>query len=405
MMKKFLFLSFLLLRFFNPAYCQASLIINELFPYPQVNSEEKEWLEIYNPQNLAVKIHEYKIVDAKNNIRFLTKDKEASIEAKEFFILETGNIMDNSGDTIYLYDNQQNLIDSITYPGNLMGKSYARKNDGETKWQVCDLPTKAKSNYFCQERAELTEEEKLIQLQALEFYPCPQTGEKEWLYLKNLSSFAVNMRGFKLQNQNGTSRTLTDLVLPSNAGKRIEFASGLAPNTGGKVFLLDTDGETQIEIDYPACQNKGALMVESLGKWHELIDSPNEKTILEEKIKKPVSISEETETEKEDKKETKIDLAIKNNQSQWQKNKLFSLPKTNYQSMEKVVVSSMMETDWETSPAAKLQTKSLLPEKLLFGSLAIIVIIGGLVILLDYSWQNYLASKNEKSQEEFLVDY
>ncbi len=379
-----------------------SLLINEIYPSPA--SGETEWLEVYNLGEAAVGLSGWTVMDASGNKENLVKENgeasassEIKIEAKNFLVLETNKVsLNNTGDTIYLYSATGVLMDSVTYP-SLSKKSYARKKDGEGEWQVTTDITKGISNVINSasetETVKTTEEEEEIynySLAVLEFYPCPETGAAEWLRLQNQGTQAVNLLGFKVKNgASSVSRNLGDVTLNAGASAKIEFASGVAPNSGGTLLLLDPAGETVTEVTYAACSAKSVTFNLVDGKWQE-------------KIVVETSTSEETETEVEEEETAVSNLtsAINEQTKRWDEGKSFAAPRYLYgekQGEEKEkTVSGAASASGTISADLKIAKGLSLPnwQKVGLISLAIVVIIMSVIIIAMMIY-NFWQEKNE----------
>lgn len=386
-----------------------SLFINEIYPSPA--SGESEWLEIYNLSEEAVDMRGWTVMDASGNKENLVKENgeasasgEIKIEAKSFLVLETSKVsLNNTGDTIYLYSATGVLMDSVTYP-SISKKSYARKKDGESEWQVAVNVSKGISNTLNNSSEEeivktAAEEEEIYNysLTVLEFYPCPETGGAEWLRLQNQGTQAVNLLGLKVKNgASSVSRNLGDVTLNAGASAKIEFASGVAPNSGGTLLLLDPAGETITEITYAACSSKSVTFSLIDGKWQE-------KTVVETSI----SETEETKTI-----ETTISSETLNSEQtkKWNEGKKLATPRYVYEEKQGInkgeTVSGVASSSGIINPDQQMSETSTLPywQKVGLISLAIVVIIMSLTIsvtMVYEFWQEKNEGKNgDKTKED-----
>lgn len=347
----------------------------------------------------------------------MTKSGEASLSAKLWLRLETGAILDNGGDTVFLQAPTGEIVDSVTYPGGLSGKSYGRTEDGGGSWATLTEVTAGGANVGAGTAAEeqTSESEDEIyeyKLRVLEFYPCPLTGEKEWARLKNLSETAVNLLGFQWRNGSGASRKLSDVTLTAGASAKIEFTGGLAPNTGGQILLLDPAGETQVEINYEACSSKGVTLVENDGKWLENGTASTEETEEEDAATKTAASASETTVSVSTGAAAGTGKAAA--ETSWRQTKIFKTPQIvkrtkaetasakNDGQAEKRAASASAEVIKEE--VAKLSVG----EKVGLWSGTIVVIIVGIVILGDGLWQNWEQKEKKDDNdddEEKMADY
>lgn len=130
---------------------EKTIVLNEFLPNPICNECGREgitgeWVEIYNNSDESVDLAGWYIQDAgPNNTVYITTSntfhnstvigpKGSGYEWLVVFLNDC--ILDNdNGDTVNLYDNNSNLIDSYSYSGSApQGKSYARYPDGIGPW-------------------------------------------------------------------------------------------------------------------------------------------------------------------------------------------------------------------------------------------------------------------------------
>ncbi len=115
-----------------------------------------DWVEIYNPSNIAVSLSGYQIYDTGGKAG--TKPKlvfpaGASAPAKGFYVITVDDTsaagfgLSSGGDEIWLEDPASVLIDNIKIPAMPVDtSSYARIPDGADNWQITMNATKGASN-------------------------------------------------------------------------------------------------------------------------------------------------------------------------------------------------------------------------------------------------------------------
>ncbi len=112
--------------------------------YPNPNSGESEWIEIYNPNNFEANLNNWKLDDEEEGSTPITFS--SIIPPKGFFVLTLkSNILNNDGDTVRLLNEKEEIMDQTTYSSSTKGKSWA-KNNG--KW-CKQNPTKGFQNHSC----------------------------------------------------------------------------------------------------------------------------------------------------------------------------------------------------------------------------------------------------------------
>lgn len=115
-----------------------------------------DWVEIYNPSNVAVSLAGYMIYDsgAKNGAKpKLVFPAGSSAPAKGFFVItvddtsSAGFGLSSGGDEIWLEDAAGTSLDYVKIPAMpIETTSYARIPDGSTTWQISNTVTKGTSN-------------------------------------------------------------------------------------------------------------------------------------------------------------------------------------------------------------------------------------------------------------------
>lgn len=159
---KIIYSSILSLLFANIFAQDAShLCFNEIMQsnvdsYLSANDFPDSWIELYNPTNSEINIQnyiiktnlgsEYKIPSSvlisKGERVVILCDKKASELHTNFRLESTQN------GTILLFDNNNNLIDSLNYPAMIAPNiAYGRLYDGNEIWGWEYIPTPGKANY------------------------------------------------------------------------------------------------------------------------------------------------------------------------------------------------------------------------------------------------------------------
>lgn len=100
----------------QPPTQQNSIVINEFVSYP--NTNETEWIELYNPTNNSIDLTNWIVEDGVGIIKTLS----GSIENNSYIVVNISSKLNNDGDIIKLRSDVA-LVDSVTY-GNW--------NDGNT---------------------------------------------------------------------------------------------------------------------------------------------------------------------------------------------------------------------------------------------------------------------------------
>lgn len=141
-MKRFL-LGVFVFFFFCPAipttYLHAAVVINELVP--KTDPATYEWVELYNTGSESVLLDRWKLDHTAGDATSYILNASARIEPHGFLTLyesQTAISFSIGGDTVRLFDVNNNLVDSQSYPSTLgYNTSVGRSTDGADGWVTC----------------------------------------------------------------------------------------------------------------------------------------------------------------------------------------------------------------------------------------------------------------------------
>ena len=135
------FLTALAVFFFFKEQILAQVVINEFAPNPE---NPPDWVELFNLTDEDINLDGWILRDeATSN---MAEIKEATISAKGFYIVEVGSRLNKSKDTIFLQNDQGQVVDEYSYhenPGE--GISLGRMPDGGD-WGLCQTVTQGNAN-------------------------------------------------------------------------------------------------------------------------------------------------------------------------------------------------------------------------------------------------------------------
>jgi len=232
-----------------------SVVINEIAWMGTENSFSDEWIELYNPGNLEIKLEGWilRAADGKPEIK-LTE----TLPPQGFYLLERTDdqtlpqisadqiykgALENGGEILELYDHFGNLIDRVDcsqgwFAGkNQEKKTMERKNPNlqgslAKSWASSQNPggtPKAQNSVF---QIETKTKEKSIESQSQEKPPLPKTqpldqeisypsgvifneilpsplgqdAKQEWIEILNLNDFEVDLSGWKISDLYGKTK-------------------------------------------------------------------------------------------------------------------------------------------------------------------------------------------------------
>lgn len=121
----------------------SDIFLNEFMPMPSLGDD---WVEIYNSSSVSADLSGWQLVD--NTSVMFTFPPGDTISGGGYRVVEVNNRLNNGGDKIFLYDNESNLIDSVSYNGSDVEEdvSIGRNPDGVGEWQSCATVSKGSSN-------------------------------------------------------------------------------------------------------------------------------------------------------------------------------------------------------------------------------------------------------------------
>lgn len=122
------------------------MLISEFLPNPLGKDSAGEFIELFNNSQSLQNLSGWKIKDASGKT-FTFKNR--SVEAGEYTALDyktTKIILNNNGESLFLYDNEGNLIDEVSYSGTAPeGQSLIRRDN---KFVFTSRPTPGAPNVF-----------------------------------------------------------------------------------------------------------------------------------------------------------------------------------------------------------------------------------------------------------------
>jgi len=230
----------------------SDIVINEFVSDP-VDGEE-EWVELYNNTNREIDLSGFYLEEGSGAQTFLN----GKISPKGFFVVEKiKGYLNNSGDIIFLKDSSGRIIDKVTYgnwdDGNLTDNatttkdpySIARIIDGkDTDEDNLDFkvanPTKGSPNQILNSKNFVSG----IVINEILANPKGDDSEKEFIELKNLNNFDVDLLNWYLQDSSNRKFKISSKI-PKNGFLLIfrkESKIALNNSNGDCVKLFQPDG-------------------------------------------------------------------------------------------------------------------------------------------------------------------
>lgn len=107
--------------------------LSEVLPDPEGSDVTDEWIELHNTGSTAVDLYGWQVADPS---KVYTISESTELSSNGYLVLsviDTGISLNNSGDTITLYDPAGDVMDEISYTDSETGYSYARVS-GSWNW-------------------------------------------------------------------------------------------------------------------------------------------------------------------------------------------------------------------------------------------------------------------------------
>jgi hypothetical protein len=122
------------------------LVINELLPACQGPDADCEYVELYNPENRAVRLDGWRLVI--KNAKYVFSE-EATIKAQGYLVIKRPDSrlsLNNSGTAVNLVDPRGKIVSGVEYSKAKEEVSFSRVDGRE--WQWTTTPTPGKPNIF-----------------------------------------------------------------------------------------------------------------------------------------------------------------------------------------------------------------------------------------------------------------
>lgn len=137
-----LLIPFFLIQF--SAAREQAIILTEVLPDPEGRDSENEFIELFNQSQETINLASWTIKDMQEKTFVF---KETKLQPQSFLVLnikETKINLNNDIDKIKLFNEKNELIDSVSYKESKTGLSFSRNKD---KWQWTE-PTPGEPNLF-----------------------------------------------------------------------------------------------------------------------------------------------------------------------------------------------------------------------------------------------------------------
>jgi len=122
------------------------IIINEFLPNPK-GPDEEEWIELKNLSQEEIDLSDWQIDDGKGGSHSYSIPKGTIIKPNEFLLFnrqKTKIALNNTSDSVRLFNNLGGLISEVSYQGAKEGFAFALNKNGV--WEWTETPTPGEEN-------------------------------------------------------------------------------------------------------------------------------------------------------------------------------------------------------------------------------------------------------------------
>lgn len=250
----------------------AAPVINEIYPAPQLG--ESEWVELYNDGGSPLYIYNYYLTDLADNKIKLATD---TIGALGFAVATSSSILNNAGDTLFLKNSFDSVVDIATYSGSInSSRSFARCPDRGDNWFTSSVVTKNYSNQsacfaltptlppsgqaispITPPTVTITETPPTTPISFSNVFLSeamvnPTANDAEWIEIYNGNDFAVNLTDWFIDDDEGAGSAPKKFSLDISAKgyKTHVLSSSVFNNDGDAVRLLDSNKSLKDDFEY-----------------------------------------------------------------------------------------------------------------------------------------------------------
>ena len=257
----------LLLILMNPSF--AAIQINEILADPSCSESYCEYIELYNNGTSSANITGWKISDNNEEDPLEGNSNDLIIAGNSFVLIvdsdsrvysnfavgnvtwiyiddsAIGNGLSNSGETLTLKDENNNTVNSVSYPSTTDGKSYSLINNA---WQQTDT-SPGKDNI---ENISFTPDYSVVKIS--EFLPDPDGEDDaampngEWVELYNSGSIDLDLLGFSLQDNSGSDADVVITNTTTSGDSMIKSKNYLVVYMNGVSGFLNNNGFEKIKL-------------------------------------------------------------------------------------------------------------------------------------------------------------
>lgn len=269
-----------------PKLVLAQVVINEIMPAPSTGND---WVELINQGDQSVNLTSWSVEDSTSAMTTNPAISGQTLPSKGFLVVEVGNRLNNTGDSVKLKNQLGLVVDSFSYTQTTPDLSWARLPDGSGSFEQSP-PSRGTMNQISTSSASpspapspspsssptptpaTTPLELPSHIAISEIMACPNTNEPEWVELQNLANQEVTLSSWELKDAQNNARYFT-ATLPAQGLTVIQMKPGMLNNDGDQLSVIRPDGVTTSWASYTKCE-KGQSLIFDGQSWIPALPTP-----------------------------------------------------------------------------------------------------------------------------------
>lgn len=237
------------------------MIINELYPNP--NTDEDEWAELWNTGSSSVDLNGWQLWDQLSSPGLAYQFTTATpLAAQAFWIVPLHSVLNNSGDELVLKNPAGEIIDTLSYTTSIKSTSWAR-NPSYFSDIFQSEPTPNQANLTPSPTPTPTPNpsptpsptpplnQSVLAPTLSEIMACPVDSD-EWVELVNPHDETIDLNGFKLRDSKNQIFAFTNQEIEPLGWLAVEVHNVLN-NGGDSVSLISPDNQVLDTFTYTQC--------------------------------------------------------------------------------------------------------------------------------------------------------
>ncbi len=236
------FLFFILCFFLSkPVFAEPTIKITDFS-----SNSSPEWIQLTNNSSESINISNWYFKDLAGTVKTITNTCISSNLTQTF---DFSSYLNNDGDTVYLYNNTNELIDTFTYTTGVT-------KDKPTNTNTCALPTNTPTSTPIPTNtptptATPTSDPTIVNptsgVTMTEFMPY---SDPEWIEIHNSNDKPIKLVGWKLEDKESHTRNISDITIGANSYFIFEYSAFFDNNNDETVIFRRQDNTVINQTSY-----------------------------------------------------------------------------------------------------------------------------------------------------------